>query len=245
MEFRLSEQQEMIRQMAADFAANEIVPYCADWDHRREVPLGTLAKMQELGFMTIGVPLEYGGDGLDNTSQCLVCEEIAKGDAGMATTIVASTILASAPILVGANHEQKKWWYGRHLDGAVCGFCLTEPSAGSDALSISTRCIKDGDHYIINGTKQFITNGGIAMQFSVMAMGMSHRRSVFTIYLISAFFSGVAITLSFITNPKAMLVLGLLLLIIVLGADKVGLLTGESKEGAKLLSRGKPGKVEL
>jgi alkylation response protein AidB-like acyl-CoA dehydrogenase len=113
MEFRLSEQQEMIRQMAADFAANEIVPYCADWDHRREVPLGTLAKMQELGFMTIGVPLEYGGDGLDNTSQCLVCEEIAKGDAGMATTIVASTILASAPILVGANHEQKKWWYGR------------------------------------------------------------------------------------------------------------------------------------
>jgi histidinol-phosphate/aromatic aminotransferase/cobyric acid decarboxylase-like protein len=169
MEFRLSEQQEMIRQMAADFAANEIVPYCADWDHRREVPLGTLAKMQELGFMTIGVPLEYGGDGLDNTSQCLVCEEIAKGDAGMATTIVASTILASAPILVGANHEQKKWWYGRHLDGAVCGFCLTEPSAGSDALSISTRCIKDGDHYIINGTKQFITNGGIAMQFSVMA----------------------------------------------------------------------------
>ncbi len=79
----------------------------------------------------------------------------------------------------------------------------------------------------------------------LMAMGMSHRRSVFTIYLISAFFSGVAITLSFITDPKAMLVLGLLLLIIVLGADKVGLLTGESKEGAKHLSRGKPGKVEL
>ena len=169
MEFRLTEEQEMIRQMAADFATNEIIPYCAEWDNRKEIPFATLAKMQELGFMTIGVPLEYGGDGLDTISRCLVCEEIAKGEAGMATTIVASTLLASDPILLGANHDQKKWWYGRHLEGAVCGFCLTEPSAGSDALGMSTRCIKDGDHYVINGTKQFITNGGIALQFSVMA----------------------------------------------------------------------------
>lgn len=169
MEFRLTDKQEMIRQMAADFASNEIAPYCAEWDKNNEIPFATLAKMQELGFMTIGVPVEYGGDGLDNISQCLVCEEIAKGDAGMATTIVASTLLACDPILIGANHEQKKWWYSRHLEGAVCGFCLTEPSAGSDALGISTKCVKDGNHYIINGTKQFITNGGFAKQFSVIA----------------------------------------------------------------------------
>lgn len=169
MEFRLTEKQEMIRQMAADFATNEIVPYCTEWDKNNEIPFATLAKMQELGFMTIGVPIEYGGDGLDNISQCLVCEEIAKGDAGMATTIVASTLLACDPILIGANHEQKKWWYSRHLEGAVCGFCLTEPSAGSDALGISTKCVKDGSNYIINGTKQFITNGGFAKQFSVIA----------------------------------------------------------------------------
>lgn len=169
MDFRLTEEQEMIRQMAADFAVNEIAPYCIEWDKADAVPLDTLAQMQELGLLTIGVPAEYGGDGLDNVSKCLVCEEIAKGDAGLATTIVASSLLGSDPILVGADDEQKKWWYGRHLEGAVCGFCLTEPGAGSDALGMSTKCVKDGDHYILNGTKQFITNGGIAKQFSVFA----------------------------------------------------------------------------
>jgi alkylation response protein AidB-like acyl-CoA dehydrogenase len=117
MDFRLTEEQEMIRQMAADFAANEIVPYCIEWDKADEVPLETIAKMQELGLMTIGVPAEYGGDGLDNVSKCLVCEEISKGDAGLGTTIAASTLLASDPVIVGANDEQKKWWYGRQLEG--------------------------------------------------------------------------------------------------------------------------------
>ena len=83
MDFRLTEEQEMIRQMAADFAANEIVPYCIEWDKADEVPMETIKKMQELGLMTIGVPAEYGGDGLDNVSKCLVCEEISKGDAGL------------------------------------------------------------------------------------------------------------------------------------------------------------------
>lgn len=169
MDFRLTEEQEMIRQMAADFAANEIVPYCIEWDKADEVPMETIKKMQELGLMTIGVPAEYGGDGLDNVSKCLVCEEISKGDAGLGTTIAASTLLASDPIIVGANDEQKKWWYGRQLEGAVCAFCLTEPGAGSDALGLSTKCVKDGNDYILNGTKQFITNGGIAQQFTVFA----------------------------------------------------------------------------
>ncbi|MGI6550838.1 MAG: acyl-CoA dehydrogenase family protein [Syntrophomonadales bacterium] len=169
MDFRLTEEQEMIRQMAADFAANEITPYCIEWDKADEVPMGTITRMQELGLMTIGVPLEYGGDGLDNVSKCLVCEEISKGDAGLGTTIAASTLLASDPVIVGANDEQKKWWYGRQLEGAVCAFCLTEPGAGSDALGLATKCVKDGNDYILNGTKQFITNGGIAKQFTVFA----------------------------------------------------------------------------
>jgi butyryl-CoA dehydrogenase len=78
-------------------------------------------------------------------------------------------MLASDPVLIGGNDEQKKWWYGRQLEGAICGFCLTEPGAGSDALGLSTKCVKDGDYYVINGTKQFITNGGFAKQFTVMA----------------------------------------------------------------------------
>jgi butyryl-CoA dehydrogenase len=129
----------------------------------------TVAKMQELGLLTVGVPAEYGGDGLDNVSKCLVCEEISKGDAGLGTMIAASTLLASDPVVVGANHEQKKWWYGRNLEGAICAFCLTEPGAGSDALGLSTKCVKDGNDYILNGTKQFITNGGVAQQFTVFA----------------------------------------------------------------------------
>ena len=180
MDFRLTEEQEMIRQMAADFAANEIVPYCIEWDKADEVPMETIKKMQELGLMTIGVPAEYGGDGLDNVSKCLVCEEISKGDAGLGTTIAASTLLASDPIIVGANDEQKKWWYGRQLEGAVCAFCLTEPGAGSDALGLSTKCVKDGNDYILNGTKQFITNGGIAESLVVSEKAVEkHIGSIF------------------------------------------------------------------
>lgn len=169
MDFCLTDEQEMIRQMAADFAANEIAPFAGQWDKEDVCPLDTIKKMQDLGLMTIGVPAEYGGDGLDNVSKCLVEEEITKADAGLGTVICASSLLASDPILVGANHEQKKWWYGRMLEGAVCGFCLTEPGAGSDALGMSTKCVKDGDHYILNGTKQFITNAPIAEQFTVFA----------------------------------------------------------------------------
>ncbi|HWQ75335.1 MAG TPA: acyl-CoA dehydrogenase family protein [Syntrophomonas sp.] len=169
MDFRLTEEQEMIRSMAADFAANEIVPFAGEWDKADTVPFDTIAKMQELGLMTIGVPAEYGGDGLDWLSKYLVADEISQGDAGMGTTLIASSLLASDPIWVGANDEQKKWWYGRMLEGAVCGFCLTEPGAGSDALGMSCKCIKDGNDYILNGTKQFITNGGFAQNFSVFA----------------------------------------------------------------------------
>ena len=169
MDFRLTEEQEMIRQMASDFAANELKPNAIEWDKNDEVPMETIAKMQELGLMTIGVPAEYGGDGLDNVSRCLICEAIGNGDAGTACTMIASALLATDPILVGANDEQKKWWYGRQMEGAIAGFCLTEPGAGSDALGMSTKCVKDGNDYILNGTKQFITNGGIAKQFSVFA----------------------------------------------------------------------------
>lgn len=169
MDFSLTEEQEMIRQMAADFAANEVAPYAGEWDKNDTVPFDTIAKMHDLGLMTIGIPAEYGGDGLDWLSKYLVCDEIAQGDAGLACTMIASTLLASDPIWVGANDEQKKWWYGRMMEGATCAFCLTEPGAGSDALGMSCKCVKDGNDYILNGTKQFITNGGHAKNLSVFA----------------------------------------------------------------------------
>ncbi len=169
MDFRLTDEQKMVRDMARDFATNEIAPYAGQWDKEDRCPLETIAKMQELGLMHIGVPAEYGGPGLDNVSMCGVMEELARGDAGLATVVMASALLGSDPVLVGANDEQKKWWYGRIMEGALAAFCLTEPGAGSDALGMSTRCVKDGDDYIITGTKQFITNGEIAQQFTVLA----------------------------------------------------------------------------
>jgi len=169
VDFTLSDEQKMIRQMARDFATNEIAPYASQWDKEDRCPMETIAQMQELGLMSIGVPAEFGGPGLDNISMCGVMEELARGDAGLATVVMASALLGSDPVLVGADADQKKWWYGRMLEGAIAAFCLTEPGAGSDALAMSTKCIKDGDDYILNGTKQFITNGEIAQQFTVLA----------------------------------------------------------------------------
>lgn len=169
MDFRLSEEQEMMRRMARDFADNEIAPYAQEWDKEDRFPEETVKKMHELGLMTIGVPAEYGGPGLDHVAQNIVTEEIARGDAGIATTMAASTLLAADPVLIAATHEQKKWFYGMQNEGAIAAFCLTEPGAGSDAGGLSTKCVKDGDYYILNGTKQFISNGGVAQLYTVFA----------------------------------------------------------------------------
>ncbi|HRY13394.1 MAG TPA: acyl-CoA dehydrogenase family protein [Syntrophomonadaceae bacterium] len=169
MDFRLSEEQEMMKKVAHDFAANEIAPYASEWDHKHIYPEECIKKMHEVGLMTIGVPAEYGGPGLDHLAQNIVAEEISWGDAGIATVMAASTLLAADPVLIAANHEQKKEFYGRLMDGELGAFCLTEPGAGSDAGGLSTRCQKVGDEYIINGTKQFISNGGTAGVYTLLA----------------------------------------------------------------------------
>jgi len=192
--FKLSEEQEMIRQMTAEFADNEIKPFVAEWDREDHVPMGVLNKMYDLGLTNIGVPAEYGGLGLDNLTRYTVADELAQRDAGIATTIVASSLLATDPIMVAANHEQKKWWFGRMMEGAMCAFCLTEPEAGSDALGLSTRCIKDGNDWIISGTKQFITNGGFAKQFTVFAtMDKSLGNKGICAFMVDRDFPGVKI----------------------------------------------------
>lgn len=169
MDFRLNDEQIMMRNMARDFADNEILPNCQEWDAKDIFPWDTVKKLHELGLMTVGVPAEYDGPGLDHLSQAIVVEEIARGDAGLATTLAASTLLAADPVLIAGNHEQKQWFYGRMNEGALAAFCLTEPGAGSDAGGLSTRCTKDGDDYILNGTKQFISNGGVAGLYTVFA----------------------------------------------------------------------------
>lgn len=169
MDMRLTDEQEMIRRVAREFADTEIAPYAQEWDEKDIFPYETVKKLHEVGLLTIGVPAEYGGPGLDHLAQGLVVEEIARGDAGIATTLAASTLLAADPVLIAANDEQKKWFYGRMNEGVLAAFCLTEPGAGSDAAGISTRCVKEGEYYILNGTKQFISNGGVAGLYTVFA----------------------------------------------------------------------------
>jgi len=169
MDVRLTEEQEMIRRTARDFADTEIVPFAQEWDEQSIFPEETIKKLHEVGLLTIGIPAEYGGPGVDHLSQALVIEELARGDAGIATTVVGTTLLAPDPVLIAGTDEQKKWWYGQQNEGVLGAFALTEPGAGSDAAGISTRCVKDGNDYIINGTKQFITNGAYAGLFTVFA----------------------------------------------------------------------------
>lgn len=169
MDFRLTDEQTMIQKMTRDFADTELIPFCQEWDEKDIFPWDTIKKLHELGLMTIGVPAEYGGPGLDHLAQAIAVEEIARGDAGVATTLAANTLLAPDPVFIAATDEQKKWFYGRMLEGDLAAFCLTEPGAGSDAGSLSTRCVKDGDDYILNGTKQFISNGGVAGLYTVFA----------------------------------------------------------------------------
>lgn len=124
--FKLSEEQEMIRQMTAEFADNEIKPFVAEWDREDHVPMEVLNKMYDLGLTNIGVPAEYGGLGLDNLTRYTVADELAQRDAGIATTIVASSLLATDPIMVAANHEQKK-------------MVVWENDGGSDVCLLSYR----------------------------------------------------------------------------------------------------------
>jgi len=168
--FRLTEEQEMIRKMAADFADKEIKPFALEWDKDEHTPMDLFDKMFDLGLTTIGVPVEYGGMELDNLTRYMIVDELAQRDAGVATTITATSLLATDPVMVAANDEQKKWWFGRMMEGAMGAFCLTEPNAGSDALGgMAMKCIKDGNDWILTGNKLFITNGPIAKHFTVFA----------------------------------------------------------------------------
>lgn len=165
----MSREQEEMKQKAHEFAVHEIAPFAGEWDKNRSSPADTVRKMLLNGFMTLACPLEFGGAGLDYVTQNIVAEEICWGDAGLGTTMAASAVLATIPVLVAGSNQQKRWWFSRQNEGLLAALCLTEAGAGSDAAGISTRCEKVGNDYVINGRKQFITNGGIAGQYSLMA----------------------------------------------------------------------------
>ncbi len=169
IEFQLTDDQIALQEMAREFAANEMRPKAAAYDQGHEFPEDVMRKAFEVGFLTCTVPAEHGGVGLSDLDTAIVSEELAWGCAGMYTTMMANS-LAFTPILLFGSDEQKKRFFAPFLkEMAFACYCLTEREAGSDTSAIKTTARKDGGDYVINGSKCFITNGGVSSLYVVFA----------------------------------------------------------------------------
>ncbi len=161
MTFELSAEHEHFRAVVRDFAEKEIAPDVAKWDRDHHLPLEVVRAMGELGLFGLVVPEEYCGTGGDFTSLCVAIEEIGRVDQSLGITLEAAVGLGINPILTFGTEEQKRRWLPDLVAGrALAGFGLTEPEAGSDAGATKTRAVLDGDDWVINGAKAFITNSG-------------------------------------------------------------------------------------
>ena len=170
IDFFLSEEQRMIREMVRDFTANEIAPIAAELDEKGEFPAEIIAKMGELGLMGVPFPEEYGGAGMDYVSYTTAVYEIARVCASTAITMAAHTSLGMTPIYLVGSEKQKRKYIPPLASGKMIGaFGLTEASAGSDAAATKTTAVKEGDEWIINGGKVFTTNAGVAGVISITA----------------------------------------------------------------------------
>ena len=166
----LTQEQQMVRQMVRDFAVKEIEPMAAEIDEREEFPWETIKKMAELGLLGIPFPEKYGGAGMDNICYAIAVEEVARVCGSTAITLAAHISLAAAPIYLFGTEEQKQRYLVPLARGEILGaFGLTEPQAGSDAAAIKTSAVLKGDHYVLNGTKCFITNAGVAQVLLISA----------------------------------------------------------------------------
>ncbi len=170
MDFKLTEDQLMIQQAARDFARTELLPGVIERDEHSKFPAEAVKKMGELGFLGMMVDPKYGGAGLDSVSYVLAMEEIAKVDASAAVVMSVNNSLVCAGMEKYCSEEQKQKYLVPLAKGDVIGaFCLSEPEAGSDATSQKTTAIDMGDYYVLNGTKNWITNGSTASTYLVIA----------------------------------------------------------------------------
>jgi acyl-CoA dehydrogenase len=167
--FELTQEQIALQDMARKFAANEIRPKAVEYDHTGQFPEDILEKAFGLGLMSGFIPEEYGGLGISALDACIIEEELGWGCSGIATSMTCNG-LALTPILVAGTDDQKKRFVAPFAEKLqYASFCLTEPGAGSDAGGIATTAKKEGDNYVLNGRKCFITNGSYATQYAVFA----------------------------------------------------------------------------
>jgi len=167
--FNVTPEQQEYLDLAEQFTKNEIIPNAAHYDQTGEYPWEILKKAHETGLMNLHIPQEYGGMGLGTMDGCLITEKMAYGCTGIMTAIEANG-LGSMPVMIAGNHEQKTKYLGRLIDEPLmCAYGVTEPGAGSDVAGIKTKAEKKGDEWVINGQKMWITNGGVANFYFVLA----------------------------------------------------------------------------
>jgi alkylation response protein AidB-like acyl-CoA dehydrogenase len=160
MNLKLSEEQAAVRRLAKDFVDREITPNVVEWDRAESVDRSIVKKLGALGFLGLTIDEEYGGSGGDHLAYCLVTEELGRGDSSVRGIVSVSLGLVTKAVAAWGDETQKRHWLPRLTTGEALGcFGLTEPGTGSDAGNLTTKAVRDGDDYVINGSKMFITNG--------------------------------------------------------------------------------------
>jgi len=171
MEFSYSKEQQLVKKMLKEFSEIEVAPYCEEWDEKAEYPEESIRKLGELGFMGMPFPREIGGAGADYVTYIMAIEELSKVSGSHGVIVQTHNALCCWPIFTYGNEEQKQKYLPKLLSGEHLGaFGLTEPNAGTDAAMQQTRADDKGDHWLLNGTKIFISGGGIANVYVIMAM---------------------------------------------------------------------------
>jgi len=171
MDFSWSEEQELLRRTARDFAKTELEPQARELDEKHQFPLKTLKKLGELGYLGMVVPEEYGGIGADTVSYAIVMEELSRACASTSTAVSVQNSLVEYPIVEFGNDSQKRKYLPKLASGEWMGaFALTEPESGSDAAAMKTTAVKKGNQFLLNGSKRFITNAAFAHVFLVFAL---------------------------------------------------------------------------
>lgn len=193
MDFKLSDEQKMIQKLARDFSRNEIAPVAEHYDKTHEFPWPVVEKAQELGLIVMGIPEEYGGLGFSLFEEVLVAEELGWGCAGISTIIYNST-LGILPIILFGTDAQKEKYFAKMVDGDLASYCLTESEAGSDVAGIRSAAQKDGDDYILNGSKTFITGATTSSFYIVFAYtDMEKRYKGISCFIVERDWDGVSV----------------------------------------------------
>jgi alkylation response protein AidB-like acyl-CoA dehydrogenase len=195
VDFALTEEQEFIRKLARDFAQKEMAPRAEHYDQTAEFPWEVIKKAHAADLLNVIIPEDLGGVGAGSLEECLMAEEFFAGDAGMGTAMLANN-LGLMPIVASGSNEQKERFLAPFLDEPImAAFCLTESGAGSDVANLRTSWKRDGDEYVLNGSKMFITNGGVASLYTVFATSEPGQRNyrVFNAFVVPRDLPGISV----------------------------------------------------